>query len=506
MRKVVVAVSAVALVATLPVPAQAGEQDQRTPLHAQRLTWAPCDDIPEPTLECSTYTAPQDWRSPRDGKTITIAISRLKPKPGGTRGSVVTNPGGPGAPGRILPLHFQTRSRLVDNFEIIGVDPRGVGASTNLTCANADSLTVTDPRDRSRENVKLIYDAAERHAAACQRHSGEFGKVVNTEQTVKDYDLLRHLLGRNKISWIGYSGGTWTGAHYATYFPHRVDKFVFDSNTDFTTTFQNSSAEFGPGFERRFRVDFLPWAAKYHSLYGLGTTAEQVRQKYEETRAKLVKSPVQRPDGTVFNGVMLDLLLIQGLYSKNNFPYTAQTFSELAQTATAPAATAAAPVVQYPDAASATAFAISCNDTKFSGGRDHLAREAERLGRQYPLAGWYQTTAPCAFWKRPPLQLKAPTGKGVPPVLMVQSARDPATPLEGAQRAHRKFANSRMLTVTDEGDHGVYAFGNPCVDDVVESFIVDGKIPRKDSTCPGIPLPDPTSQTQAKTSLIANHF
>ncbi|GAA1330073.1 hypothetical protein GCM10009660_02010 [Catellatospora bangladeshensis] len=122
------------------------------------------------------------------------------------------------------------------------------------------------------------------------------------------------------------------------------------------------------------------------------------------------------------------------------------------------------------------------------------------------MAGWYQTTAPCAFWKRPPLRLKTPTGKGVPPVLMVQSVRDPATPLEGAQRAHQRFANSRLLTVVDEGDHGVYAFGNPCVDDVVESFIVDGKVPSEDSTCPGVPLPDPTDQVQRKVPLATTYF
>ena len=78
---------------------------------------------------------------------------------------------------------------------------------------------------------------------------------------------------------------------------------------------------------------------------------------------------------------------------------------------------------------------------------------------------------------------------------MVQSVRDPATPLEGAQRAHRKFANSRMLTVRDEGDHGIYGFGNDCVSDVVESYLVDGVVPGKDLSCPGVPLPEPGEGT-----------
>ncbi|MEV0681957.1 alpha/beta fold hydrolase [Actinosynnema sp. NPDC050436] len=485
--------------ATLPAVAQAQEQDRITPLHAQTITWGACTDIPAPALECGTYTAPQDWRTPGDGKTITIAVSRLKPKSGTSRGSVLTNPGGPGAPGRTLPLLYQSRAKLVDNFEIIGIDPRGTGASTNVTCANFDFQLLADPRDRSRANVGLIYDSAELQADLCQQRSGELGKVVNTEQTVRDLDLLRHLLGRDKINWIGYSGGTWMGAYYATYFPKRVDKFVLDSNAEFTTTFQDVFDEFGRGFERRFRVDFLPWVAKYDSLYHLGTTAEQVRLEYEDTRAKLAAKPIQLPDGTVVNGVLLDLFLVSAQYSKTRFPGAAETFAELSRMADGVAALTSD--IRYPDAATATLYGVTCNDTRFRGGREFLARDAERLGRQYPLVGWYQMLAPCAFWDRPDLRLKTPTGKGVPPVLMVQSVRDPATPVEGAKRAHEKFANSRLLTVTDEGDHGVYGFGNPCVDDLVESFIVDGVVPARDVTCRGMPLPDPTQPTPSGRSL-----
>lgn len=101
---------------------------------------------------------------------------------------------------------------------------------------------------------------------------------------------------------------------------------------------------------------------------------------------------------------------------------------------------------------------------------------------------------PCVFWDRPPVTLRTPTGSGVPPVLMVQSVRDPATPVEGARRAHAGFAGSRLLTVNDEGDHGIYAFtANACVNDAVEAYLVDGVVPAVDFSCPGTPLPDPTA-------------
>ncbi|MEU5693664.1 alpha/beta hydrolase [Actinosynnema sp. NPDC020468] len=510
MRRITVTVTAATLLAAgLPVYAQAQEQKLPAQYADQTITWGPCADIANSeALECGTFRSPRDWNRVGDGKKITIAVSRLK-RTTPAKTSVLTNPGGPGAPGRDLPLAFTDHARLVDNVELVGIDVRGTGASTNLTCGGFNHLDVTDPRDRSKANLKLLYDAAEFEATSCQVKGGEYGAVVNTEQTVKDLDLLRHLLGREKISWLGYSGGTWMGAYYATYFPNRVDRFVLDSNTNFVSTWQDVFDNFPYAFERRFRTDFTPWVAKYDGLYHLGGTAEQVRQTYEATRAKLVTNPIRLPGGTLFDGPQLDFVLIGGMYSKYNFATAAQTLaqagSESADTqalagAVAAVAKAGAADPQYADAADATGNAILCNDTKFNGNRQYLVNEANRLGKQYPLIGYYQITAACAFWDRPALQLRKPTGKGVPPVLMVQTERDPATPIEGAREAHAKFAGSRLLTVKNEGDHGAFGFGNKCVDDIVEAYLVDGKVPTKDLTCEGIGLPDPTAPSAKRSA------
>ncbi|MEO6091251.1 MAG: alpha/beta hydrolase [Umezawaea sp.] len=498
------------------LPAQAQEA-RATPVPntylAQRIDWQPCFDPANPPeglppggerLECGSFQSPQDWRRAAQGKSITIAVSRLRPVSGKATGSVLTNPGGPGGPGRTFPLAFLNQPRLLASQEIIGIDVRGTGESTNVTCGNYDWIGLVDPRDRSKQNVKVLADTAEQQARTCQASSGEFGKVVNTEQTVRDLDLLRHLLGREKINWVGYSGGTWMGAYYATYFPRRVGKFVLDSNTEFTSTFQKVFESFPMGFERRFRTDFLPWVAKYDSLYHLGTTGEAVRLNYEDIRAKLAANPLPLPDGSQLTAPRFDLFLFQAQYSKYSFQPAAEQFSALRKIVVdqqgAPTA-----LGRYPDASNGTFHAVVCNDTPFHGDRDFVIRESGRLGKLYPLIGPYVIAAPCAFWDRPALQLKAPTGRGVPPILMVQSVRDPATPLEGAQRSHRKFAGSRMLTVADEGDHGIYAFGNPCVDQVVEAFIVDGVVPPRDSTCAGVPLPVPTAGLSAQsTQTVGN--
>jgi pimeloyl-ACP methyl ester carboxylesterase len=483
------AVTATSLLIAPPVQAQSG-------FATQEIKWQRCFDPVPPgfppgaeRLECGTFTAPMDWNNPGNGKTITIAVSRTKPLNGKAKTAVFTNPGGPGGEGRTLPLVYLSRPKLSENAEIYGIDVRGTGASSNVTCGLFDTLGSTDPRDRSKANLDLLYGGMELQAKFCQTKSGEFGRYVTTDQTVKDLDLLRQVLGRKKVDWLGYSGGSWMGAYYATYFPKTLDKIVLDSNTEFTAPWQTVFGDFGMGFERRFRVDFLPWVAKYDHVYHLGKTGEEVRQAYERTRKKLAEQPVTLPEGTYYP-VTLDLVLVQGQYSKYAFDGAARKLAELAGAVPAPLTAQAS----YPDAQNATLYSILCNDTPFRGDRRFLERDAARDGAKWPLLGYYQIMGPCAYWDRPNVNLKHPNGIGVAPTLMVQSERDAPTPIEGARRAHAGFAGSKMLTVKDEGDHGIYGFDNSCVNDVVERYLVDRVTPPKDLSCPGVPLPEPGQQ------------
>ncbi|RZQ65096.1 alpha/beta hydrolase [Amycolatopsis suaedae] len=488
----------------------------------QVLDWHRCGEGELPSapppgaedIECATYRTPRNWDRADDKQDLTIAVSRLKATGGEATASVITNPGGPGAPGRAFPTRLRNQAKLRASQEIVGFDPRGTGKSTNITCGGAIGTgSHLDPRDRNRANLNLILDATRYAANSCQVKSGELGPLINTYQTTKDIDLLRVLLKRDKINWVGYSAGTWMGAHYATRFPDHVGRFVLDSATEFTTTWQKSFDWQPLGFERRWREDFLPWMAKYDSVYHFGATGEAARQTYEKVRYALTQNPVEL-DGEKVSAAKFDSTIPGYLYAKRNFPVLAEylvavrTLTEGSTTAEQKVAAkqkvkaeqADSDVIgpqplmvptDYDDAYDASFWTIPCNEGPWNANRNSVIRQSQRLiDQDLPLLGAGWLIQPCIFWKNQPMPLPTVDGKGVPPVLIVQSVNDPATPLEGAQRAHRAFQGSRMITVTAEGDHGIYAGGNAPVDNVVERYLVDGIVPN-DQSLPGLPLPVP---------------
>jgi pimeloyl-ACP methyl ester carboxylesterase len=462
-------------------------------------------------------TAPLDWNNPSSAKTVTIAATRLKPVTGTPKGVLFTNPGGPGGSGLTMPLMFAEHKKILNSMEIVGFDVRGTGSSSNVTCfadvfPDSDAKPL-DPRDRSPKNLKKLLAEAAKTARDCQKKSGALGRTVNTEQTVKDLDLLRYKLGYDKLNWLGYSAGTWLGAHYAAYFPQHTGRMVLDSNVDFTGSWQSAFALQPKGFERRFRTDFAGWVAKNNKRYKLGKTATQVRRSYEAMRTKLMKHPLPLLECGDLYGVDLDNLIASSMYGKASFAQTARVLSVLRiylnikpgarasesqdelstlvkelRKRTAPQRPVGDPQY-YLDSEYATFYTTTCNDTAHRGTVKDLIRTSGVLGRKYPLIGPSTISDPCQYWKRPALSLKKPTGRGVPGALMVQSVHDPATPYEGALNAHRHYAGSRLLTVTGEGDHGIYTGGNVCVDRIVEGYLIDGKLPSKDLSCKGLPIP-----------------
>jgi len=502
----------------MAAPAAAGVPARYT---AQQLNWHTCapDEVNLPAgvpvevlkgLDCATFSTPRDWDHPGQGTDLSIAVSRLAAT-GSATDSVITNPGGPGGAGRFFPLALAGQATLRQHQEIIGMDARGTGKSTTVNCGDNGGMDgKLDPQNRDPRNLNKILDGVQAFVRACQQHSGALLPYIDTYQTVRDIDLLRSLLGRQKINWVGYSAGTWMGAHYAQTFPQHTGRFVLDSNTEFTGSWQQSFGLQPIGIERRWREDLVPWLAKYDADYHLGATADTVYQNYQGIRAALASTPLDLGGGVTYRPFDLDLAILAATEATGEWTTLAGTIGN-ARTATDPTASeqakaaaraaikAAQPAVDSNAGPQvATEYAVRCNDTRYVGGdRPSLIRPVLiRLSQQYidagmPLWGAAQLEQPCAFWPSHPKPTPTVNGKGVPPVLLVQAERDPVTPIEGARTAHATFQNSRLITVTGAGNHGQYALDqNSGLDAIVNNYLVNGVVPA-DQSVPGSPLPTP---------------
>ncbi|WP_328322690.1 alpha/beta hydrolase [Kribbella sp. NBC_00382] len=512
----------------------------------QKLTWTQCGD-PEYRTYCAKIVAPRDWSNQYSGNDIGLAVSKVAPagkskaKPSRV---IFGNPGGPGGAGLGMAPYLASQAGLGKDHLFVGFDPRGTGDSSNVTCEGAPGFTM-DARDRDSENLNLISEAAMLNRPYCERQSRGLLPYVNTAQTVQDIDLIRQLLGYEKIDWLGYSGGTWLGAYYQTYFPAHVGRFVLDSNTDFTRPWSETFEAQPQAFERRFREDFAPWAAKYDDRLHLGSSPRLVIRTYERLRRELKKQPAVEEflDGSMkitYDQNALDQIVSSDMYTKMDFQSLALDLAFLrglsaAQTADGPKAAqrkvdalplarqqelvrraTRGPVGLPPvgqafadDAESATFTAVTCNDTAWPQGRETGDDLAADLGPKYPLIGWTMNENPCFYWDRPALEMPTPTGKGLPTTLMVQSSHDPATNASLATAAHERYAGSRLLTITGEGDHGIYGGVNKCADKIINTFLTTGVAPAHDVSCKGegIPAPSvPQSDDEGDTGTPLNRI
>lgn len=451
------------------------------------LRWGPCPEkAASSRLQCSTLEVPLDYRDP-DGRQIEIAISRLaSEKPSQRRGVLLTNPGGPGGTGLDYPAVLAASGlpqEVLDSYDVIGFDPRGVGRSTPVTCdltpeqqkrGNFPSYAHT-PADVAREakNARTIArQCASSRTAWMLPHT-------TTANTARDMDRIRAALGEEKLSYLGHSYGTSLGAVYTTMFPKRSDRFALDSNLGPGGYDVTAMRMFARGLEDRF-PDFAAFAAA-HPEYGLGTTPEQVTAKFFELAKRLEAKPAHGIDGTLFRGITFDRL-----YSDALMPSLAEAWQALDKGRPLPFD----PSLANMENLMASRFYVLCGDTRWPGKIREYQRNVAVDRLKYPmLGGSTASIGPCAFWpdKRvePPVHIG---DRGPSNVLMAQNERDPGTPLVAAEKLRQAFGKRATMVTADQGGHGVYPYGrNSCANDTVTAFLTTGQRPSQDLACPAEP-------------------
>ncbi|WP_246148974.1 alpha/beta hydrolase [Nonomuraea turkmeniaca] len=470
------------------------------------VSWGTCPAVAgkavNANVECATVRVPLDYRQPW-GHSIKVAINRIKAKvsrDANHLGTLLINPGGPGASGRDLAEYVAATlpAKVSERYDVVGFDPRGVGASEpSLHCVDPEvyyQAPRPDAVPRTRDEERVLLNRAAEYATRCGHFWSWMLPHLTTENSARDMDTIRAALGEEKISYLGFSYGTYLGAVYATLFPHRVKRLVMDSNVDPTGVWYRSNLTQDQSFERRHR-QFLGWTARHHSTYKLGTTLKQTSFAYYAMRDRLRT----RPAGGVVGPSELDDTFTFAGYSDRVWPQFAQAWSSYVREGDVQGLLDIYTKHGKNDAADENGYAVylgvQCRDARWPRTWDTWRADMTRMHRQAPFLTWPNAwfNAPCAFWPvagGTPVQVHG--SPKLPPILMLQSRSDAATPYEGALRMRKLFPSARMV-VDKGGNHGVSLAGNQCVDRHLAAYLRDGSVPARDAVCDSLPQPRPAA-------------
>ncbi|MEU8652374.1 alpha/beta hydrolase [Streptomyces sp. NPDC048737] len=469
---------------------------------AKGIDFGACSDVPDlpAGVECGTVSVPLDYARP-NGEQLALAVSRVRathrdPHNSKRRvprqGSLVFNPGGPGASGLYFPLVGMVPAwkRLGAAYDLVGYDPRGVGRSAPLSCEDPKTFfkgPAPAPTHPSKAYKRERIARAKAYARGCAQRTGDALRHYHSLNNARDLDVLRAALGEDRLTFLGASYGTYFGALYATLFPSHVRRMVFDAavNPDPAQIWYRNNLGQSAAFESRWE-DFREWVARHDRVYGLGGTAQAVLRSYERARARLAAEPA----GGRVGPAQLQGAFLQAGYYDDYWPSRAEALSSylegdpkrlIALAAPAPEAAAEA------ENANAVYTAVECNDGPWPTDFRVWDRDNTRLARVAPFETWDNVWAnlPCAYWPAPRQQPPdVRTGPGeLPATLILAAERDAAAPYEGALELHRRLSGSVLVTERDAGTHGIAGGPNPCVNGHLEAYLLEGRLPSRRAAC-----------------------
>lgn len=459
-------------------------------LTGQRPEWKPCaapegGDKPGADWRCTEVRVPLDYTRP-DGETIPIALIRKEARDKNRRlGSLLFNFGGPGASGvEILPRAAQAYSALNRRYDLVGFDPRGVRQSAGVVCRDDKELaaaeTVDATPDTPAEEAAFRADGAS-FGAGCARRSGKVIPHTTTSNTARDLDLVRHVLGDDKLNYFGISYGTQLGGAYAHLFPAHVGRTVLDAVVDPTADSTGHARNQTIGFQR----------ALDNYLKSTGEDAKKGTARIARLLERLDGDPLPVGDRQLTDSLALTGIAVT-LYSQSNWPLLT---SALEQARNRNGAELLALADSYNDrdesghysTQSHSQRAISCADSAERPTTEQAKALLPEFRKLSPVFGAFlawDTAGWCAQWPVKGERVDPDAGApGAGPILVVGTTGDPATPYEGAERMAKELGTGVGVLVSNEGEgHGAYGTSS-CVTRTVDAYLLDGKVPAYGTTC-----------------------
>lgn len=476
-------------------PITEGVSAELLPFYGQELSWETCEGADSGAYDCTTVRAPRDWNDPSVGE-VELALVRRAADSGDALGSLLVNPGGPGASGYDLiaeSAQFAVGSVLADTYDVIGFDPRGVGRSSAVSCFDAAGTDAyffdipAAPRGTPEWEAELTA-RNEQFAAACEENSDGVLPFITTEFAARDMDLLRAVLGDEKLNYLGYSYGTFLGATYAKLYPEKVGRLVLDGAIDPSVPSLEVSTTQAVGFESALRA-FMADCIEAEDCPFRGSVDDAMTD-LATLLASVDASPLPASDGRRLGADSLMTAIIAALYSQDNWPILRQALTQTLggdpQTAflLADFYYARTPEGQYEDNSSEAFRAYNCMDYPVENDPEAESASKARLAVEAPtVAPYWEGVDACAVWPYPPTGTRGEiTADGAAPIIVIGTTNDPATPYEWSVSLADQLASGVLITREGEGHTG-FQKGSTCVDEAVEAFFLDDTVPEDGVVC-----------------------
>lgn len=457
--------------------------------YGQTLDWSECGN----GFDCTEVTAPLDWENPGDGE---IQLSVVRHQAEGTPlGSLLTNPGGPGASGVDLiqgSLDFAVGSALIESYDVIGFDPRGVGQSTAVTCLDAAGMDdylygiPVAPRGTPEWEAELL-ETHKTFADACEANSGGILEHITTINSARDMDLIRAVLGDKQLNYLGFSYGTFLGATYAKLYPEKAGRLVLDGAIDPSVPGLEVGATQALGFESALRAYMQDCLDSGECPFN--GTVDDAMADLGALLASADRLPLENGDGRMMGADAMMTAIIAALYSQESWSYLTQALTEALQGDPATAFYLAdfyngREDGTYIDNSSEAFRAYNCMDYPVED--DPAAEEATmaKIREGAPtIAPYWSGPDSCEVWPYPPTGTRGEiTAAGAGPILVIGTTNDPATPYAWSEALAGQLEEGVLITRVGEGHTG-YNKGNLCVDDAVEAFFLDDVVPEDGLRC-----------------------
>lgn len=483
-----------------PGPTSTGNQAvDVTPL-GQPIKWTPCPDLAQSygghavsgfTFDCGKVAVPQDWKQPGNGKTFTIAVARARAAKQHDRiGSLLMNPGGPGGSGVELLVNIagSIPAAVTQRFDLVGFDPRGVGHSSPVKClsaANEDALFAAEPDPKSQAEFNDVVALNKTVGDACGAKYKDQLALYSTEQSARDIDALRQGVGDAKTNYLGFSYGTLLGATYAQLFPKNIRAMVLDGAVDPKQGYVAGAESQAAGFQHAFD-NFAKWCKDNASTCPIANDPQgEVLKAMNDAR----KNPITDSSGRVATAGLIMVAVSSAMYTQQYWAPLAQTFGLLKQgDPRGVFILADAYTERQQDGTYNNLFdvfdTVSCADAQNLPTLAQIRQYQTAWRKKYPLFGGSMAVGmvSCVVWPNEHDPYPTGTAAGAPPIVVVGTTGDPATPYAQTAKLANMLGVGEVLTWQGEG-HTAYP-QTPCISNAVDDYLINLKTPPQNTVCP----------------------